>query len=274
MKKIEGRVAVVTGAASGIGRATAEALARRGCRVALVDIAEGSLERAAAELRADGRTVSTHRVDVADREQMERLPEAVIAEHERVHIVVNNAGVALGQTLEELSWEDIDWLVGINFWGVVHGCKLFLPWLKREDEGHIVNLSSMFGFAGLPTQGPYCATKAAVRSLTETLHGELAGTKVGVTSVHPGGIRTNIARNARFYDDEGRARLVDFFEQRGTGPEKVAHRIVRAIERNRPRVVVTPEAHLLDWAKRVMPTGTQRLVRGLWSRGATRGNAG
>jgi NADP-dependent 3-hydroxy acid dehydrogenase YdfG len=273
MKKIEGRVAVVTGAASGIGRATAELLARRGCKVALVDVAGDELEKVAEELRGEGHSVSTHRVDVADRDQMTDLPGAIVAEHQAVHILVNNAGVALGQTFEELSWEDIDWLVGINFWGVVHGCKLFLPFIRREDEGHIVNLSSMFGFAGLPTQGPYCATKAAVRSITETLHGELAGTQVGVTSVHPGGIRTNIARNARFYDAEGRARAIELFEKRGTPPEKVARRIVRAIERDRPRVVITPEAHALDWAKRVLPVGTQQLVRRLWSRAATASEA-
>ncbi len=265
MRKIEGRVAVVTGAAGGIGRETARLLAERGCAVALVDIAEDGVETLAGELRARGHKVSTHVIDVADRGQMSRLPNAVIDEHGHVHIVVNNAGVALGQTLEELSWEDIDWLVGINFWGVVHGCKFFLPSLLREDEGHIVNLSSMFGFAGLPSQGPYCATKAAIRSLSETLHGELAGTRVGVTSVHPGGIRTNIAHHGRFDDPERRKSAVDLIERRGAPPERVAERIVAAILGNRLRVVITPEAHVLDWAKRILPVTTQRLLRRFWS---------
>ncbi len=266
MQRIEGRVAVVTGAASGIGRETARLLATRGCRVAIADVAEEGLASLAEELREAGRPCSSHVVDVADRERMARFAEEVVAEHERVHILVNNAGVALGDSIEELSWEDLDWLVGINFWGVLHGCKFFLPYLRREDEAHIVNLSSMFGFGGLPSQGPYCATKAAVRSLTETLHGELADSAIGVTSVHPGGIATNIVQNARFYDEEGRARAAEVFARRGRPPAEVAKRIVRAIERDQLRLVVCPEAHVFDWAKRLLPVSTQRLVRRLWSR--------
>lgn len=266
MQRIEGRVAVVTGAGSGIGRATAKHLAMRGCRVALADVAEAGLDSLAAELREAGRPCSQHKVDVADRDQMAAFADEVAREHGAVHIVVNNAGVALGDTLEDLSWDDLDWLVGINFWGVVHGCKFFLPHLRAQDEGHIVNLSSMFGFGGLPSQGPYCATKAAVRSLSETLHGELAGSKIGVTSVHPGGIATRIVHNARFYDADGKSRAIEMFERRGRPPEAVATRIVRAIERNQLRLVVCPEAHLFDWAKRLFPVTTQRLVRRFWSR--------
>lgn len=257
---------MITGAASGIGRATAKLLASRGCRVAVCDVAEEGLDSLGAELREAGRPFSSHVVDVANRTQMAAFAKTVASEHGHVHIVINNAGVALGDSIEELSFEDFDWLVGINFWGVVHGCKFFLPYLRQEDEGHIVNLSSMFGFGGLPNQGPYCATKAAVRSLTETLHGELAQTRIGVTSVHPGGIATNIVKNARFYDAEGKARAAELFERRGTSPEEVAKRIVRAIERNQLRLVVCPEAHIFDWAKRLLPVTTQRLVRRLWSR--------
>jgi len=172
MQKITGRVAVVTGAASGIGRATAKHMIERGCAVAAADIDAGGLATLADEVGRSGGTLSTHLVDVANRSQMAVLPERVLAEHGHVHILVNNAGVALGQTVEDLSWEDFDWLVGINFWGVVHGCKFFLPYLQREEEAHIANISSMFGFAGLPTQGPYCATKAAVRSFSETPRSE------------------------------------------------------------------------------------------------------
>jgi len=266
MRELDGRVAVITGAASGIGRATARLLAERGCAVAIADVDGAGLASLAKELEMEGRSVSTHDIDVADRAQMEAFPEAVVAAHGHVHVLVNNAGVAVGQTLEEVSWEDFDWLVNINFWGVVHGCKFFLPYLQREDEAHIVNISSMFGFAGLPTQGPYCATKAAVRSLSETLHGELGNSKVGVTSVHPGGIKTNIARNGRFDDEEAKAEFVELFEQRGTEPEVAARRIVAAIERNQLRLLITPESRALDFAKRLLPVTTQRLVRRLWSR--------
>lgn len=270
MQRIEGRVAVVTGAASGIGRATAKHLSERGCIVAAVDVDEAGLASLAEEVHATGRKLSTHRVDVANRDQMAALPDAVVAEHGAVQIVINNAGVALGQELEEVSWEDFDWLVGINFWGVVHGCRFFLPHLRQSDEGHIVNVSSMFGFAGLPSQGPYCATKAAVRSLTETLHAELGSSNVGVTSVHPGGIKTNIVRNARFDDDGDREGAIELFERFGTDPEVVARRIVRAIERSQLRLLITPEARALDFAKRLIPAGTQQIVRRFWSRRAAR----
>lgn len=257
---------MVTGAASGIGRATAKLLAERGCRVAVADVAEEGLDSLCAELEEAGRPHSRHVVDVANRERMARFADEVIEAHDAVHIVVNNAGVALGDSIEELSWEDFDWLVGINFWGVVHGCRFFLPHLRKQDEGHLVNVSSMFGFGGLPGQGPYCATKAAVRSLSETLHGELSGTRIGVTSVHPGGIATNIVNNARFDDAEGKARAADLFARRGKPPEEVARRIVQGIERNQLRVVVCPEAHVFDWAKRLLPVTTQRLVRRFWQR--------
>lgn len=266
MQKIEGRVAVVTGAASGIGRATARHLIERGCSVAAADIDEDGLARLADGLSSAGGRLSTHRVDVADRAQMEAFPAAVVAEHGHVHIVVNNAGVTTGQAIGDIAWEDFDWLVGINFWGVVHGCKFFLPYLEREDEAHIVNVSSVFGFLGLPSQGPYCATKAAVRSLSETLHAELGGSKVGVTSVHPGGIKTNIVRNARYDALQGREEQIELFERFGTEPEVVARRIVRAIERSQLRLLITPETRIVDFLKRLSPAGVQRLVRRVWIR--------
>ena len=261
MKRFEGRVAVVTGAASGIGRETARALAARGCHLALSDIDPVGLAAAASELRAEPLVVSTHVVDVSDRSAMAVFAGEVFEAHGHAHVLVNNAGVACGDTLEDLSWEDFEWLVGVNFWGVVHGIKFFLPLLRREEEGHVVNLSSMFGFVGLPFQGPYCATKAAVRSLSETLYVELAGTGIGVTSVHPGAIRTNIVRNSRMGDESRRDGAVDLFDRRGTEPAVVARRIVDAIDRNRFRLVVTPEAHAVDWLKRLAPTWSQRLVR-------------
>ena len=260
MRRFEGRVAVVTGAASGIGRATSVLLARRGCDLALVDIDASGLAETAKRVRAAGRKVSLHRVDVADRDAMSALPDQVIGEHGHVHILVNNAGVSVGSTLEEHDLDDFAWLVGINLWGVVYGCKFFLPHLLREDEGHIVNISSMFGFVGFPGQSSYCATKFAVRGLSESLFAELSGTGVGVTSVHPGAIRTNIMAAARAIDEEVRARFLEIFERRGMPPERAAERIVRGIERRRLRVIIAREAWLTDWLKRLMPVGTHRLI--------------
>jgi NAD(P)-dependent dehydrogenase (short-subunit alcohol dehydrogenase family) len=147
-------------------------------------------------VRAFGRKASVHVADVASRARMAELPEEVLREHGRVSLLVNNAGVSVGGTFEEQSLEDLDWIVGINFWGVVHGCQFFLPHLRRETEAHIVNLSSMFGIVGVPTQSSYCATKFAVRGLSEALWVELRDAGIGVTSVHPGGIRTNIVRTS------------------------------------------------------------------------------
>ncbi len=261
MKKLAGRVAVITGGASGIGLATASLLAERGCRLALVDVNAEALGKAAEGLARSGATVSTHAVDVAGADQMAALPAAVVAEHGAVHILVNNAGVSVGATFEEHSLEDLQWIVGINLWGVIHGCKFFLPELKKQDEAHIVNLSSMFGFLGVPGQSSYCATKFAVRGLSEALWVELRDTSVGVTSIHPGGVDTNIAKTMRGEDPDLRAASVDALA-RSRGPEAVAKKIVRAIERDRLRAIVGIEAFVSEWLKRWMPVRTQYLLAG------------
>jgi len=269
MRKLEGRVAVVTGAGSGIGRATALLLAERGCALALVELNEASLAESADLVRAAGRKVSTHVADVADRARMEHLPGEVLSEHGHVHILVNNAGVSVIGTLLEQKLDDFAWLMGINFWGVVYGCKLFLPFLLAEDEAQIVNISSMFGFIGVPTQISYNASKYAVRGFSEALSSELSGTNVGVTCVHPGGIRTNVVRSSRISserDAEDKRLTIETFERRAHSPEKAARKIVRAIERKQARVRIGPEAYLTDWAKRLFPVSTQRLVGWGWRR--------
>jgi NAD(P)-dependent dehydrogenase (short-subunit alcohol dehydrogenase family) len=258
------RVAVVTGAAGGIGRATSEALARRGCDVAIVDVDEIGLAETASRVRGAGRRASLHTVDVSDRAAMEALPGAVLAEHGHVHVLVNNAGVTVAAELVDHSLDDFEWLMGINFWGVVYGCKAFLPHLLREEEGHIVNISSMFGFIGFPGQISYCASKFAVRGLSESLWAELATTRVGVTSVHPGAIRTRIVDSARMAREEERQRALDLFARWGRPPEYAAERIVRGIERGSLRVLVAPEALVTDWIKRLLPVGTHRLLA--WGR--------
>ena len=218
MRKLDGRIAVVSGAAGGIGRGVATALAHKGCDLALVDISAEGLEETAKRVEQMGRKATQHRVDVSDRAAMQVLADEVVRRHGHVHIVVNNAGVAVSGSFEEQSWEDLDWIVGINFWGVVHGCKVFLPYLRLEDEGHIVNVSSMLGFLGVPGSSSYCATKFAVRGLSEALWAELSDTKIGVTSVHPGAIATNIIASARNISDEDRMRGAAVFARQGMDP--------------------------------------------------------
>jgi NAD(P)-dependent dehydrogenase (short-subunit alcohol dehydrogenase family) len=254
------RVAVVTGAASGIGRALSLALARRGAHVALVDLHEPGLAAVAAEVEALGRKASRHVADVADRARMAALPDEVLREHGRVSFLANNAGVSVAGSFEEQSLDDFAWIVGINFWGVVHGCRFFLPHLRREPEAHIVNLSSMFGLVGIPGQISYCTTKFAVRGFSETLWTELRDTQIGVTVVHPGGVKTNIVRSTRNISDDVRDRTVAQFDRMAIEPERAAEQILRAVAKNRMRVTVCREARISDWLKRIAPTGTQRLI--------------
>lgn len=205
---------------------------------------------------------------------MQTLPDRVVADHGAVHIVINNAGVAIHGDLEQQSFDDLEWIVGINFWGVLYGCKLFIPILKQQDEAHIVNLSSMFGLIGLPGQGAYCATKAAVRSLSETLGAELAHTGVRVTSVHPGGIRTNIVADGRFHDSAEHEEMVEFFERLRVSPDHAAKRIVDAIKREKPRLRICVETYATDWLKRAFPVATSRLVNRFARRRALQASGG
>ena len=253
MRKLIDRTAVVTGAASGIGKATAELLARRGCRVALVDISEEGVEATAERIRRVGGQASTHVLSVADKDAMFALPEQVIAEHGAVHILVNNAGVTVAKGFHEHTIDDWEWVVGVNLWGVVYGCKAFMDHLLVADEAHIVNISSVFGILGVPSQSSYCATKFAVRGFTETLWEELRGTHVGVTCVHPGGVSTNIINSSRSDDEEMKGRMAAFFNKATIPPEQAAARIVTAIESNQQRLLITREAYALDALRRMLP---------------------
>jgi NAD(P)-dependent dehydrogenase (short-subunit alcohol dehydrogenase family) len=229
-------VAVVTGAGSGIGRALAQRLAAEGIAgLAIADVDRKGLEETAAEITG-GVKVTTHIVDVANREQMREFADDVVRLHGRVTHVVNNAGVALGGTLSEVSLDEIEWLMGVNFWGVVYGCKFFMPHLEREPLAHIVNISSIFGMIAPPGQAAYCASKFAVRGFTEALRHELEGTNIAVSVVHPGGVRTNIANNARIA--ENTAHSPDEIERRlrrinrnlsTTSPKRAAEIIINGI---------------------------------------------
>ena len=199
MKDLKDKVAAITGAASGIGRALALNLAAEGCHVAIADVNEAGLKETADKVRSSGVRVTTHTVDVANREQVKRYASEVVKAHGSVHLIINNAGVGIVETMEDVSYEDFEWLIGINLWGVIYGCKEFLPYLKKQQSAHIVNISSVNGILTNPNNGPYCTSKFAVRGFTETLAQELSDTNVKVSCVHPGGIQTNIASNSRFY---------------------------------------------------------------------------
>jgi NAD(P)-dependent dehydrogenase (short-subunit alcohol dehydrogenase family) len=268
MKNLKDKVAAVTGAASGIGRALALNLAEEGCHVAISDINEAGLQETADLVRSQSKNVrvTTHKVNTADRNQVRQYADDVVKAHGAVHIIINNAGVVLVETLEDSSYEDFEWLMGINLWGVVYGSKEFLPYLKKQDSAHIVNISSVNGIFTNPNNGPYCTAKFAVRGFTETLAQELAGTNVKVSCVHPGGIKTNIAANARFYksSDESikKEDAAALFSRAiaGTTADKAAKIIIAGIKKNKLRIMVGPDAYLMDWMKRLFPVGFQKIA--------------
>ncbi len=262
MRDFTNRTAVVTGASSGIGRSLAVALADLGADLALVDINGDGLAQTAAMLDKSGRRVTTHEVDVSDRAAMEALAGDVEAEHGHVDVLINNAGVSVAGTFEEQSLDDFEWVVGINLWGVIYGCKAFVPLLRRSNEAYIVNLSSVFGLVGVPRQTSYCATKFAVRGFSEALAAELSDTPVKVLSVHPGGINTNIVKASRYRGKsiDSRSRIVEMFERRGMSPDTAAAQIVKAMKKNRERVLITREAYGIDALKRVFPIIPSRVL--------------
>lgn len=269
MKNLKNKVAVVTGAGSGIGRATAQLLGERGCRLAISDVNAGGLAETAERCRAAGVEVHTHEVDVSRRDEVYAWAELVARAMGGVNIVVNNAGVALSATVEDMSYEDFEWLMSINFWGVVYGTKAFLPHLRKAGEAHLVNMSSVFGLVGVPMQSAYNAAKFAVRGFTEALRHELEldGANIGVTTVHPGGIKTNIARSARFTPRPGTTpekAARDFERMFTTSPERAAEDIVGAILNNRRRQLIGRDAVVIDLLQRFAPrTGEKMLLRNL-----------
>jgi NADP-dependent 3-hydroxy acid dehydrogenase YdfG len=247
MKKFDNKVVVITGAGSGIGRALALDFAGRGARLALSDINEAGLAETVDAVKQRGAEVKADRLDVADRAAFEAYAAGVVEHFGTVNVVINNAGVALAGDLVDLEWEDIDWIIGINFWGVVHGTKFFLPALIESGDAHLVNISSLFGLVSMPGQSMYNAAKYAVRGMTEALREEMliGRTGVGVTAVHPGGIKTAIARSARTSAKEDQAATAKFFDEKlaKTTPEKAAEVIIRGIQRKQARVLIGLDAH-------------------------------
>jgi NAD(P)-dependent dehydrogenase (short-subunit alcohol dehydrogenase family) len=254
---LESGVAVVTGAGSGIGRALAQKLAEAGSALALADIDAAGLKETAASLKKKSGEVTTHVLDVSDESAVRALAEDVTGRHGRVTLLINNAGVALLGRFEEISLDDFRWLMDINFWGTVYGVRYFLPVLKQQPRAHIVNLSSIFGIVAPSGQSAYCASKFAVRGFTECLRHELEGTNVFVTSVHPGGIATAIARKARLGErtpKDAQEQSVELFERVARiPPEVAAETILRGVERREPRVLIGSDARKLDLLQRLKP---------------------
>lgn len=271
MKTYKNKVAAITGAASGIGRALAVELAKQQCHLALSDVDVQGLAETAKQVEALGVKVTTAKVNVADRDAVHAWADQVVQDHGKVNMVFNNAGVALGGTVEDTDYSDYEWIVGINMWGVVYGTKAFLPYIKQAgEEGHIINISSIFGLFAQPTQSGYNMTKFAVRGFTESLRQELdiEGGDVSCTCVHPGGIKTNIARNARMSNSleklTGSAsaeKMRDQFEALFlTTSEQAANVILSGVKANKRRVLIGPDARVLDLMQRTLPVIYQRLV--------------
>lgn len=257
MRRFEGKVAVVTGAGSGIGRALAVDLARRGSALALSDVDGAGLAETVQGCERHGARAVGYHLDVADRDAVYAHADEVVDAFGQVDLLVNNAGVSLAATVEEMSWDDFEWLFDIDFWGVANGTKAFLPHLISSGDAHIANISSVFGLMGIPSQSAYNAAKFAVRGFTESLRQEMiiAGHRVGVTCVHPGGIKTNIVVNGR-----GVGSTPDELAEAGkrfemialTSPEGAAKAILRGIRRNAPRVLIGPDARFFDAVPRLI----------------------
>ncbi len=263
---IKGSVAVITGAAGGIGAALAANLARRGAHLALADRNGEGLSNVAANARADGVTVSEHLLDVSDKAALELLPEAVLATHGKVTILINNAGVALGGTFDDSTLADFEWLFDINFWAPVRLTKAFMYILRRESASHIVNVSSLFGLIAPPGQTAYSAAKFGLRGFSEALRHELEGSNISLTVVHPGGIKTEIANNARIPQsidpEEARARTKEFNKLLRTSAEDAAAMIVRAIEQRAPRLLIGKDARMAERIQRLLPATYWKLIKG------------
>ncbi len=261
-------VAVITGAASGIGRALAVRFAEEKIAgIAICDVNEQELSETFEMVEKLGVPVSKHIIDTSKLEQIERLKTEVLEKHKKATHLINNAGVALLGTFEQISLEDFEWLMSINFWGVVYGCKVFLPILKEQESAHIVNISSVFGLVAPPEQTAYCASKFAVRGFTESLRHELEETNVRVSSVHPGGIKTNIARNSRIGEktpEDYKKQGVKFFDKVAlTSPEQAAEKILSGIKSENPRILIGKDAHAINYVSRLFPKKYLKVVEKL-----------
>ena len=264
MNPFEAKVAVITGAGSGIGRALAVNLAEKGAKLALSDIDTEGLAETVSQAEALGADVKSDRLNVAEREAVLDYAEAVVAHFGEVHQVYNNAGIAYNGDVENSEFKDIERIIDVDFWGVVNGTKAFLPHVIASGDGHIINISSLFGLIAVPGQSAYNAAKFAVRGFTEALHQEMLVAKhpVKVTCVHPGGIKTAVARNATVANDQSAQTFAEFFDKRLAlhSPEMAAETIIDGVCKGRPRVVIGWEAKALDVLARIIGPSYQRII--------------
>jgi NADP-dependent 3-hydroxy acid dehydrogenase YdfG len=258
-----GKVVVVTGAASGIGRAFAQQLATLGAELALSDINEQGLQETVA-LLPTGTKVSQHVFDVGDRPAYQAYTKQVIQKHHHVDVVINNAGIVRLHSLEASEYRDYDTSINVNIMGVLHGCKEFIPYLKQRPEAWLVNISSVAGLIGVPNYSSYNMTKFAVRGLTESLRNELAGTGIHVSCIHPGGVSTNIQTSSACTEDARRSseKLAEVVSKRSA--EDAVNTMLKGIARGKKRILIGSEAYLVDFLARIMPVGYDRIVSRLF----------
>lgn len=269
MKTLERKVVAITGAGSGIGRQLAIQCSALGAALALSDVNEKGLAETVDKIGATHRLVTSQKLDVADRKAVFAWADQVRKDHGTAHVVINNAGVSLSANVVDMKLEDFEWLMDINLWGVVSGTQAFLPGFLAQDEGHVVNVSSIFGIIGVPTQSAYNAAKFAVRGFTESLRQELASTNVRATCVHPGGIKTNIVRGGRHYNDiqggkaDVNALIKEFDSIARTSPEDAARVIINGILKDKPRVLIGQDAHMMDRLARSLPSSYDKVMLGV-----------
>ncbi|KZZ59880.1 acetoin dehydrogenase, partial [Oleiphilus sp. HI0122] len=247
------------------GRSLTMQLAEQGAKLAISDVNQAALDETIGILKLDDTRLLSMLVDVSKKDQMQAFSDAVDKKYGLADMIVNNAGVALSQTVEDTTYEDFEWLMDINFWGVVHGTKLFLPLLKRSDDSAVVNISSVFGLVGIPTQGAYNASKFAVKGYTEALRLELKNTNVTPITVHPGGIKTNIAKSGRFYrgakPSHSKKDVVALFDKLTfTTPDVAATTILNGVKKKKYKILIGKDAYLFDWAGRWLPESYHRIV--------------
>ncbi len=265
MRQLNDKICVITGAASGIGAACAHAMAAQGAVIIGTDLRKDMLKETKDAVEAAGGRMDTHMVDVSDRDAMFDLAAKVEKKHGPADLILNNAGVAHGAPVAEMSIDDFKWLMDINLWGVVHGSQAFLPHFIGKNSGHVANVSSIFGLIGIPTQSAYNAAKFGVLGFTEALRHEMRGTGVNVSTIHPGGINTNIVRHARFQqgpdaESEHEQAIERFAKFTMTQPDGAAKTIIKGIKKNKARILIGPDAHFTDFVRRLLPTHYLKLL--------------